>query len=289
MKVNIIFTFIVFSLFSGFLPHFTTQSVIASDFHSPRTSALGGAGHAGPLLNDAIYLNPSFTAFLPTYSMSGSGMLYKSGNEMDKFKNTWGASVMDGQTALFQAGVGLSRRLPYTMIHLGAAKAAVDRLGFGLGAKYYFKDQNYRHGDQDMTFSVTGIVMKWFQTAMIVDNILQRPEGKKINLYREITLGTKFNIMEILLLYVDPHWTPSLERGRWIGYEFGAEITVMSDFYIRLGNFKNARQPYLLRYANGWGAGLGWLGPKLSIDYGLSRVNAPILAFAHNLGLTLYF
>ena len=44
--------------------NFATPWANASDYQSPRTAALGGAGHASPLLNDAIYLNPSFSSFM---------------------------------------------------------------------------------------------------------------------------------------------------------------------------------------------------------------------------------
>src|SRR4051812_23643954 len=60
--------FLSLGLFSG--------GIWASDFHSPRTAALGGAGHAGPLLNDGVYLNPSFASFLPSYSVSGNLLLF---------------------------------------------------------------------------------------------------------------------------------------------------------------------------------------------------------------------
>ena len=45
----------------------------AADFQSPRTAALGGAGHAAPMLNDAIYLNPSFVSFMPSYRRKPAG------------------------------------------------------------------------------------------------------------------------------------------------------------------------------------------------------------------------
>ena len=40
---------------AGFAALFSTGSALATDYHSPRTAALGGAGRAGPLLNDSIY------------------------------------------------------------------------------------------------------------------------------------------------------------------------------------------------------------------------------------------
>ena len=82
----------------------------ASDFLSPRTAALGGAGHAGPLLNDAIYVNDSYISLLPTFSVAGN---YGWGNYSDgsyKYR-LQNASIQDGNpTDLFQAGIAYTKR-----------------------------------------------------------------------------------------------------------------------------------------------------------------------------------
>src|SRR5689334_537537 len=90
-------------------------SANASDFHSPRTAALGGAGHAGPLLNDAIYLNPSYASLLPAYSISANYVAFRGTETLPDDShpysgNNFNLSVQDGHTEAFQAGLGYTRR-----------------------------------------------------------------------------------------------------------------------------------------------------------------------------------
>src|SRR4051812_25896306 len=75
---------------------FSGASALASDFHSARTAALGGAGRAGPLLNDGIYLNPSFLAFLQSYTFAGQ---YE-WNKGDAHGRILQASIQDGSSQL---------------------------------------------------------------------------------------------------------------------------------------------------------------------------------------------
>jgi hypothetical protein len=254
------------------------NTALASDYHSPRTAALGGSGHAGPLLNDSILLNPSFTSFLPTYSI---GVNYLNGTN-------YSVSIQDGRSEFFQAGVAYSRREDGSFIHVGASKNVVRRLGFGLGAKAYFNNQT-RQVSKDMTFSASGIPTDWLQTALIIDNLLETSSGKEQGLYREYILGIKCNIMGIVLAYFDPHYTPSLLIGERWGYETGLEFVMFSDLYLRFGNFLNSTIPFQAIRGRGYGVGLGWVAPRLSLDYALSRPIVPKLETVHTIGTTLYF
>ncbi len=264
----------------------------ASDFQSPRTAGLGGAGHAGPLLNDAIYLNPSFTSFNPYRGFSGNYLSYGSEGVNSAGQSTtrgmnYNFSILDGsQDSLFQAGVGFTKRGDASMVHVGASKSVINRLGFGLGTKIILPaGTNNRLFDG--TLSVSGLATQWFQTTLMVDNLLEANAAH--GFYREFTLGTKFNILSIVSIYFDPHWVPTLPGGQDWGYEMALEFTVLSDFYLRMGSFKNSMIPFEAARGNGYGLGLGWLGPKLSIDYGLTRAQSPFALLAHQIGMTIFF
>jgi len=268
---------------------------LASDFHSPRTDALGGAGHASPLLNDAIYSNPSFTPFVRTHSLSFNYLSFAGGviNTSDYYGHNINASVVDGTAeTLFQAGVGYTRRDDASIIHVTAAKGLIERMGIGLGGKFIFPNNTSGNHSSDASLSTTGIVASWFQTAVIVDNLFE--SAASLGFYREYTLGTKINLQGIASLFIDPHWIPSLplsqstHQATW-GFEAGAEFTFMSDFFLRIGTFQNSTVPFQAQKGDGFGAGIGWLGPKLSFDYGYSRVNLPIASYSHNFGATLFF
>jgi hypothetical protein len=267
-------------------------AVQASDFRSPRTSALGGAGHAGPILNDGIYLNPSYAAFLPTYGISINYLAYTSPTDPYGSQLYHGhilnASIQDGSNPLFQAGVGVSLRDSGKLINFGAAKAAIKQLGFGIGAKIYLP--NAGPNISDTSFSTTWAITKWIQAAFIADNLIQSQNEVLDGFYREFTLGTKFNIQSIMLIYIDPHLTPWAPGLPSYGYEAGLELTPFTDLFFRLGVFHNANLPELNNTRGaGFGLGVGWIGPRLSLDYGLSHVTQPGTELAHVIGATIFF
>lgn len=272
---------------------FLGKTTPASDFHSPRTAALGGSGHAGPLLNDSIFLNPAFASLLPTYSLSGNylwfngGEVLPDGSSVLSGKN-YNVSVQDGRTQLFQAGVGYTVLKNGKFIHIGASKAALKRVAFGVGAKLFFPDDKSRSQILDSMVSVTLIAGRWLQVVAVVDNLRSPSEARERGLQREFIIGTKFNLVGAVLIYFDPHWVPALGSGIF-GHESALEFTVMSDFFIRLGAFRNSKVPFLGVYGRGYGLGIGWIAPRISMDYGMERTIEPIAAVAHTIGMTVFF
>lgn len=278
-----------------------SHSVYASDFHSPRTAALGGAGHAGPLLNDPIYLNPSFSSFLKSYSIGYSYAPFDGGiyqgpiGEGGYHGRTFNFSVLDGRSELFQAGVGYTVKPTGKLINFGASKGFLNRFSAGLGVKFYLKDDQGPIA-RDTTLALTGIMERWLQVAFIADNIFQTDTGKERGLYREFIAGTKFNVMSIFMVYVDPHLAPDLPSGEKFGYEAGLEFTVFKDLFLRVGKFKNSNIPNQSTRGGGHAFGVGWISPRISFDYALKKVNdyaSPndsnlTHTTAHHFGLTLY-
>ncbi len=264
----------------------------ASDFQSPRTAGLGGAGHAGPFLNDAIYLNPSFTSFNPFRSFSSNYLSHSSDSVSPSGQSTiqgssYNFSILDGTAdSLFQAGVGFTKRGNASMIHIGASKSVINRIGYGLGTKILLPaGTNSRLFDGSL--AVSGIATDWFQASFIVDNLLQA--NSVYGFYREFVLGTKINLLSIVSVFLDPHWIPALPAGETFGYEAGLEFTMMSDFSLRFGSFKNSVVPFEAARGNGYSFGLGWTGPKISFDYGYTRALSPVPSGAHQFGLNIFF
>jgi hypothetical protein len=276
-------------VFIGFLTVFSV-SAMASDFHSARTEALGGAGHAAPLLNDAIYLNPAFASFLPSYSFSADYGFYSGGAVNPDGSNFFhgdvsNVSIQDGRSQVFQAGVAGSQFEDAQELHIGASKAIIKQLGVGIGSKFIFPNDG-NPVDRDLTFSLAGVISDMFQAVFVVDNLLDSNPGEH-GMYREYIVGTKINVLGILMLYIDPHYVPDLPVS-W-GYESGAELTFFKDFFFRGGLFENSQIPYESARGNGYSFGAGWLGPRISIDYAYSHANGPIQANNNVFGLTLYF
>jgi hypothetical protein len=278
---------VLFSLNTWF-----SLSAWASDFHSPRTEALGGAGHATPLLTDAVYLNPSYHSFMTTHAFSFTYLTY-SGGSLDSIPNYHGnnmnLSIIDGSPeSLFQAGVGYTRRDDNNFIHIGASKKIIHQLGVGLGLKFIFPNDPSGGTIAESSLSASSIIFDWLQASLLVENLLQSAVTN--GFYREFTLGTKINLQSLLLIYIDPSWVPSLpsDQAQW-GLEAGLEIPVFKDFFVRAGKFQNASIPYQARRGNGFGVGVGWLGPKISFDYAFSHVTSPIPTATHTVGTSIYF
>ena len=106
-------------------------------------------------------------------------------------------------------------------------------------------------------------------------------------MYREFILGMKFNVMGLLLIYVDPHYATSAPDA--FGHEAGLEIPIMGDFFLRMGSFRNATVPWLNLRGQGYSAGAGWIGPRLTIDFTVHRTLEPILATTYNTGFAITF
>lgn len=266
--------------------------VAASDYFSPRSAGLGGAGHASPLLNDAIFMNPSFASFLPAYSIGASYTHFEGTPSLQTPEyrgRNYSISVQDGRTELFQAGVAYTVREDGSHINVGASKSFIERLGFGLGGKFFFPHAG-RPSVQDLLFSTTWAISDFIQAALIVDNIVQSNAGVQRSLYRQIILGTKVNLKGIVLGYLDPHLTPDLPGGNTLGYNAGLEFVVMSDLFLRIGTFRNSSIPFQgSARGNGYGVGLGWIAPRISLDFGISRVMEPQAATSYVFGSTIFF
>jgi hypothetical protein len=264
------------------------QAAQASDFWSPRTAALGGSGHAGPLLNDAIYLNPSFAALTPAYGIGVNYLMYQGTADSVYRGFNYNASVQDGSTdVLFQAGAGFTRREDASFVHIGAAKSFVRRMGFGIGTKIVQLNDGVNTRYVDGNLSVSAAPMDWLQLGFMVDNLLDNATGVARGFYREFTLGFKINIEKIVLVYIDPHWVPEVAT-QW-GYEAGLEIPFFKDLFLRLGSFQAALIPFEAQRGGGYTLGAGWLAPKLSLDYAFINAVTPVQTQAHTFGMTVYF
>ncbi len=273
---------------------FLSIPALASDFQSPRTAALGGAGHAAPLLTDSIYLNPSFTSFLPAYLASVNYGVYKGGDtNPDGTQTVHGhilnAAVQDGRNEMFQAGVGMTIREDAKYFNIGASKALFQKFGVGLGGKYIIPNSGNGVKTQDFNASGTLAATNWATASFMVDNLVDSQGVQDQGLYREFILGTKFNIQNLMLIYLDPHYAPNAP-GSHFGYENGVELTPFKDLFLRAGMFRASNIPELQNArGHGVGYGVGWVGPKLSLDYGLKRTLDPQVTNTHNVGVTFYY
>jgi hypothetical protein len=268
----------------------------AADFHSPRTEALGGAGHASPLLSDALYLNPSFLSYNYTHALNYNLLLYdgvkpdRFGKDLPYGGRNFNIAVVDGtQEALFQAGVGYTKRDDAHFFHMIASKTILKPLSLGMGTKIVFPKVNPTRLI-DTYASISLLASSWLQASLIADNLFQ--SASKLGLNRHYILGTKLNVMRILMIYIDPHWVhqpmPQFNQ-KHFGYQAGIEFPFMEQLFLRAGKFQNSTIPYQGQSGDGYGLGAGWLAPKLLLEYSLSKVTSGIHSYAHIFGAGIYF
>lgn len=269
----------LFSIFVAVFLSLTAENAFAVEYHSPRTLGLGGAGRATPLLNDSIYLNPSYASFAPVYSLSGGYTSISPGGR------NYHLSIQDSRTEFFQAGVGFTKREGNSAVNIGASKLVVNRLGFGLGSKFIINDQS-RAVTTDFIFSTSYIGLDWMYNTFVIDNLFG-------NLDRTFYLGFKFIPTQNVNIYLDPFYSPKYTGGNKAGYHFGVEFGLLADFFLRIGKYQDGEIPYLGTRGNGFGLSFGWIGPKLNVDYALSRAlqthQSHPLTTVHAFSMTIFF
>lgn len=269
----------LFFIFTAILSANLIQTAHAVEFHSPRTLGLGGAGRATPLLNDAIYLNPSYASFAPVYSLSGAYEPFNPGGR------NYNISVQDSRTELFQAGLGFTKREGNSSINVGASKLAVDRLGIGIGSKFIINDETKKM-TTDLIFSTSYIGLQWMYSTLVIDNLLG-------NFDRTLYFGFKFIPTQNVNIYLDPFYSPKYAGGNKAGYHFGLEFGLLADFFFRVGKYQDAEVPYLNTRGNGFGLSAGWIGPKINLDYALSRAiqthRGDALTTVNSFATTIFF
>ena len=248
--------------------------------------ALGGAGRAGPLLNDSIFLNPAYTALQPTNSFAFNWLTYRSNDQETARGRNYAVAIQDGRNEYAQAGISYSLREDASFIHAGLARSLVERLGFGIAGKHVM-DPVRQTNTQEAVLAMAAVPINWFQMSFVIDNLFESDLGKAHGMFRDVALGLKFNVQSIVLAYIDPQVTPSL--GRPFGYSAGLEFVLMQDLFLRWGRFQNVNVPYLAQRGTGYGLGFGWIAPRMSLDYGLTRSFEPLATTAHSFSATLYF
>jgi hypothetical protein len=266
-----------------------TTASWGNEFRSPRAAALGGAGHANPLLNDSVFQNPSFASFLPVYSWSGN---FKALGE-DRGR-AYSISVLDGRSELFQASAAYTVRDELTALHLGASRKLNPKMTVGVGAKFFYsKNKDQFQNTRNLNLSVTSAPLDWLQLALIGENLVTSSDSSQLGLEREVILGTKFKVTEKVLLYIDPRARLGkgleLPQNPVVAYEAGGELQVLKDFYFRAGTFKNIMHPDVREKSRGFGYGVGWVAPRMSFDFAIEHILVPQDRVSMNSGVTLYF
>jgi hypothetical protein len=93
----------------------------------------------------------------------------------------------------------------------------------------------------------------------------------------------------LLFVLAKKHDLANPFQASYLHCHVGAEIPLAEDFFLRAGLNKNALQPSVGIYGDGFGAGLGWVGPKLSLDFAMERTTVPMDVVGTHFSMTIYY
>ncbi|MGZ3699703.1 MAG: hypothetical protein ACXWP5_16300, partial [Bdellovibrionota bacterium] len=170
------------------------------------------------------------------------------------------------------------------------SKSFIGKLGVGIGGKLVFPADGTNSKFADTIASVTFIALNWLQCSFTADNLIASDDARARGFYREFVLGTKVSILGIMFVYADPHYAMDVPNTNtpW-GYEAGVEFPFFSSIFLRGGVFQNSKIDFMNQYGDGFSVGLGWMAPKISLDYSFRRIINPSLAMGHVFGATVFF
>ncbi len=263
------------------------------DFQSARTLSLAQGGRGGALLNDTITLNPSLLGFQNIASLSGTmnWLNSPSGPSPQAHKN-FNVSVVDGKNEYVAAGVSFTRKPSLDVFHGSLAKKVAQWFSVGVSVKRFSTKSNSDAAagksktgfDGGASFSIVSppeVSSIPIQIGFTSDNLLNKISHEPFLGPRQIGAGTKININQLLLLYGDVLGHFPISAKAYPLFTLGSEFALGNDFFARGGllGFKKEK---------GWGTGVGWVGPKIALNYGFQRKTYPQTHFQHALTLDLY-
>lgn len=235
----------------------------ALDFVTARTASLGETGRGSALTNDTILLNPSLIGFQPAQAVAGS-------YQWKKDKNFY-LSAVDGKNQWFQAGLSFTRRSDMDFIHLGLAKRITNWMSVGTLVKRYATRSNSLAKDGRAISGFDGGPSFSFilpksalpvqtQLGLAVDGFMHSKSDEPNVEPRNIGLGAKVNLSEILLIYADyVQYLPQIS-GAYNSYHAGLELALAGTELFGRGGLMGFRD-------TGWTVGAGWVGPRIALNY----------------------
>jgi hypothetical protein len=251
----------------------------------PRAVSLGGTLRASPSGTSGIYLNPAVIAMTSIYHI-GAMYQYTGGEEM----HSGGAEVVDSVTTIVAAGLSFNysrinlERMDHEVYDARIALAgnAGDVFYFGATGRYLHLKQNLASNKwgpggrpalpssgsrqvDGFTFDVgTALKLGQLVTLGLVGYNLTNTES----VYAPIELGTGLSVHLLKMLLLEGNVVIDFTSHSDVNTElkFGTELFIAGSFGIRAG------YDYDIYYdLHSITAGLGYVHPKFSIDFGFMR------------------
>lgn len=262
------------------------------EFRSPRVISLAGTGRGFPILTDTIHQNIAALGFQEVQALQGSYNWQNFSPRVPSVREKiWNGSIVDGRNEYAVAGISFTRRSDVDVYHLGVAKKLTDFLSIGGTAKRYSTRAAYEkyigsRSGYDGGISVSANLTKLdilpvgMQVGATLDNLVRRGSDEAIMGGRKLGVAARTDLKGIVSIYTDYVRVMGNTTETYSYFGAGAEVSLGADFFIRGGGFGFQR--------TGWGAGGGWMGPKIGVNYGYQKKLKPHDGFEHAVGFDFY-
>ncbi|MCB0394331.1 MAG: hypothetical protein KDD25_07215 [Bdellovibrionales bacterium] len=276
-------------IFTMLIPLCYSENSYAQYVFGTRSIGLGGAGRAAQIGSEGPLLNP---ANFPLNNDFHFGGIFNE-RELDSqgFVTEFGGFIVDrNPEALFPAMLSYTKkdkrldglRIKETNYEVAVGKPVTGWLAIGFDLRYFQQrigsDENtYFNGGlgalvnpaQNLTFAVVG------------RNILNR---YTLDMQPALDVAGAYMFEKVLSVMADGVFREKDNPDKKGVYSLGLESYLPYDFMVRLGGRKDE---YLSQ--NFWTAGLGWDGPKFTLNYAYERNASKDGQFAHSFDLLVYF
>lgn len=238
------------------------------NFETTRLKSTAGAGVGSILMNEATVLNPAplalFTVssiYLEKYSQKSDTFDAKSDNyaiiASDTSKNLKGSIAYIKSNEADLENTQMNIALASTMGRKSSAGITYQTIK----KQYYYNDELITQNYKMIIPGVFHAVNEGFTFGIVaVDPTRKTPNETKA------IIGLQYQFLSYITLMADfgSDWKRDFDESSL--YKLATQFKIMSDFYLRFGVFddKSIKQ-------KGRGFGLGWVQPKLVIDFAVKN------------------
>lgn len=258
-----------------------TQGVRAKvhEYETPRLKSTAGAGVGSILMNESVLLNPAplalfnvTTATIQRDEISLEDRNPSRGshpNSFDKKTNNngfflgEGSSKVKGAVAYLDQKEGKDSRQRYST---AIGVPVNDTLSMGVSYRFT-KELSYADNGANKfnyhTFNagVTKVIDQTLSFGLMVED----PAKSKASRTRGV-VGAQYIIRDLVTFIVDVGSNYQKDLADGLIVRGATQIKLVSDFYFRAGMFEDKLGK---ESGNGWG--LGWVGPKLVLEFGMKN------------------
>jgi len=248
----------------------------------PRTLALSGGLGARINLNESLYFNPASSAHSRCFSTDG-GFAWQHQSQVPSRLDNYYINAVDTENELFGGGIGYAKR---TMGVAGSEweirglvnKLATKKLGIGIGVSYL----NYTHYDQKNTNFNADLGLLFLLTQKTIVGATGRNlfgDSNDINT-TSIDLGIRHTIWDFFSLSMDfeHRFSKKIKVGGAL------EMLYKNGFMLAVSLMRNQNIQ-----TSFWGAGAGYIAPKISLIYGTMNSFSYPYSFMHSFSLRIFF